>query len=454
MASRRASCEASRRWVAVRRAEPEPALLEVAPPRTGERTLLAVEQLLSSMSGSEPIALELAGEAGQVRLFVRSRSDELVRGQFAAHYPQARLRDVPPEADPLWLGEGERAWSMTLRSSGPPEASLRTARDRDLLDPGSDPLLGPLGALSALRPGERAISRLLLRPLGPDWSRRYQAQLSESRAGAYAARPQTAQTNGDPLALTVLGLALWAALEGYRWLEAGDPWKLAALASGAVMALAAGHWLWRRWRPGRRGIDPELVREKTRQAAFLDQLELVAVLPPGSREDRARELLEGLAAAYRRLRPSRRRATARGSGQAAGAKCHAAGTAPSEAVRPSERARRARGGRALASARPVPGDARRRPLGRAAAAASGGNALRRRGGRRDRDRPARAGSLPRGSARPPPALRRPHPHGQVDLDAPHRAPQARAQGARRGPGRRGRGRSARRPGRGHPRGDA
>ena len=48
---------------------------------------------------------------------------------------------------------------------------LRVFRDDDLLDPGSDPLIALIGALSALKEGERIVARLLLRSLGPDWSR-------------------------------------------------------------------------------------------------------------------------------------------------------------------------------------------------------------------------------------------------------------------------------------------
>ena len=42
---------------------------------------------------------------------------------------------------------------MTLASDGPAYVPLRTFRDDDLLDPGSDPLIALLGALSDLRGG-------------------------------------------------------------------------------------------------------------------------------------------------------------------------------------------------------------------------------------------------------------------------------------------------------------
>ena len=63
---------------------------------------------------------------------------QVVRGQLSAHYPQARIQQVGPDDDPLRLEEGEQAWSVTLRADGPEYVPLRTFRDDDLLDPGSD----------------------------------------------------------------------------------------------------------------------------------------------------------------------------------------------------------------------------------------------------------------------------------------------------------------------------
>ena len=96
----------------------DPVLLAVTPPRTGERTLLGVENLLQSIAVPEPFSLELAGDMDGVTLMARCLDDEVVRSQIAAHYPQARIRKVQPEDDPLRLDEGEQAWSMTLRADG------------------------------------------------------------------------------------------------------------------------------------------------------------------------------------------------------------------------------------------------------------------------------------------------------------------------------------------------
>ena len=116
-----------------------PVLLAVTPPRKGERTLLGVENLLGSIAIPEPFSLEMAGDADGVTLMARCIDREVVRGQIAVRYPQARIAEVQAGDDPLLLREGEQAWGMTLRSGGPDQAPLRTFRDDDLLDPGLGP---------------------------------------------------------------------------------------------------------------------------------------------------------------------------------------------------------------------------------------------------------------------------------------------------------------------------
>ena len=85
-----------------------PVLLEVTPPRSGERTLLGVENLLASIAVPEPFSLELAGDADGVTLLARCLDKQVVRGQVAAHYPQARIHELTSADDPLRLGRGSR----------------------------------------------------------------------------------------------------------------------------------------------------------------------------------------------------------------------------------------------------------------------------------------------------------------------------------------------------------
>ncbi len=291
------------KWLLDDRDNNPPALLAVTPPRTGERTLLGVENLLQSIAVPEPFSLELSGDAAGVTLMARCIDDEVVRGQISTHYPQARIHEVHAEDDPLRLDEGEQAWGMTLRSSGPDYVPLRVFRDDDLLDPGSDPLIALLGALSDLRPGERVVARLLLRSLGPDWSQAHLEKAHkrpghEPRDPSYTYQTRPLQTDG--ITMAVLGVGALAALRGYLWVQAGETWKAALLGAGGALGLAVGGWAWRRWKKARsRVYDPLLIKEKVSRIAFDAELQVVAILPPGGTEERGKGLLTPVTAAYR-----------------------------------------------------------------------------------------------------------------------------------------------------------
>ena len=280
-----------------------PVLLAVTPPRTGERTLLGVENLLQSIAVPEPFSLELAGDMDGVTLMARCLDGEVVRGQISSHYPQAGVREVPPEDDPLRQGEGEQAWSMTLRADGPEYAPLRVFRDDDLLDPGSDPLIALLGALTALRLGERVVARLLLRSLGSDWSQAHMEKahkrpVTEPREPSYTYQTKPLQIDG--ITMAVLGAAALAALKGYLWVQAGETWKAVLLGAGVVAGTALAGWAWHRWKKARsRVYDPLLVREKVSRIAFDAELQVVAIAPRTTRPQRGGELLGPVVAAYR-----------------------------------------------------------------------------------------------------------------------------------------------------------
>ena len=288
------------------RPEPRPpVLLAITPPRTGERTLLGVENLLQSIATPEPFSLELSGDEDAVTLMARCRDGEVVRGQIAAHYPQARIEEIPEAEDPLRLGEGEQAWGLALTSTGPDYVPLRTFRDHDLLDPGSDPLIALLGALATPEEGERVVTRLLLRPLGPDWSQPHQ-ELAFGQPAAQRPAPKPAPSSQgasggpEPLALAVLAVVGLVGFKGWEWVQSGEPLKAALLGLGALGASIAGLWIWQRWKGGRdRVYDPALIREKVSRAAFEARIEVTAILPAGGKAERARELLEPVSAAYR-----------------------------------------------------------------------------------------------------------------------------------------------------------
>ncbi|MDE2669822.1 MAG: type IV secretion system DNA-binding domain-containing protein [Chloroflexota bacterium] len=291
-----------------RRPEPQPpVLLEVTPPRSGERTLLGVENLLAAIAVPEPFTLELAGDADGVTLMARCLDQQAVRGQLTAHYPQAVIDDVPDAEDPLRLREGEQAWSLTLRSSGPDYVPLRTYRDDDLLDPGSDPLIALLGALSAPVEGERIVAQLRMQSLGPGWAQGYAAKAFEpplplQQQPAAPVSQERQHANGG-MAAAFLAVAVLGAVQGYRWVQAGELWKTVLAGLGIVAVLGLVGWAKARWQRNRNRIhDPALIKEKVSQRAFAAEIQVTAILPEGdgnAARKRARELLQRVATAYR-----------------------------------------------------------------------------------------------------------------------------------------------------------
>ena len=68
--------------------EKKPVLLTVTPPRTGERTLLGVENLLQSIAVPEPFSLELAGDMDGVRLMARASTTRWCEGRSPPTTPR------------------------------------------------------------------------------------------------------------------------------------------------------------------------------------------------------------------------------------------------------------------------------------------------------------------------------------------------------------------------------
>ena len=63
------------KWLLNDEGRKPPALLAVTPSRTGERTLLGVENMLGSIGVPEPFSLELVGDADGVTLLARCLDD-------------------------------------------------------------------------------------------------------------------------------------------------------------------------------------------------------------------------------------------------------------------------------------------------------------------------------------------------------------------------------------------
>ena len=86
-----------------------PVLLAVTPPRTGERTLLGVENLLQSIAVPEPFSLELAGDMDRRHSHGAAASTtRWCAVSSPPHYPQARIQQVDPRRRPAEAPRGRK----------------------------------------------------------------------------------------------------------------------------------------------------------------------------------------------------------------------------------------------------------------------------------------------------------------------------------------------------------
>ena len=283
---------------------PQMRLIAVTSERTGDRSLSGVENFLSSIAVPEPFSLEMAGDSAGVTLLARCREGSFVKQQVGAFYPQARVNEVLPEDDPLRLAEGEQAWSMNLRLRGPEYLPLRTFKDDDLREPGSDTLISVIGAMSDLGEGERLVARSKLLSLGPDWARQHQERAQQRQQSVPASSPQNGQeqfNTKQAVSFVILGATALVGLRGYFWVRDGETWKAVLLGLGVAAGLTLAGWAW--WRikkflSGDRHHDPLLIKEKVTRLAYDAQVEVTAVLSEHGGERRAREMLRNAALAY------------------------------------------------------------------------------------------------------------------------------------------------------------
>ena len=277
----------------------EPVLLSITPPGTGERTMLGVENMLQSIAVPEPFSLEVIGDADGVRFLVRCLDASVVGRQIAIHYPQARVRQLGPDSDPMRRDDNEEALTMQLMSSGPDQVPLRPFRDDDIVHEGSDPMLAVVGAVSSLRPGERIVSRLMLRSLGPQWSAGHLAEEQHRSALRAPGLEQSKVNHGEIIRLVLLAGGAFVGIRTWQYWQDGDYVRAIALASGAALAVLTAAILWARIKgKSPKAFDPQLVREKVSRTAFDGKVQLTAFVSQKDGKRRAAELLSDVATAY------------------------------------------------------------------------------------------------------------------------------------------------------------
>jgi len=154
---------------------PAPLVCQVIPPRTAVRDLPALETAMQALAldARHPIALEIAGSATARLFLIRATSRpalEHLAAQLYARYPQATLLPLTARQDPLHLCEHEAISALELNSGAASYLPLRSWRERELTQEGTDPVLGLLAALGQLPPNMRVIAQLALVPAPHTWS--------------------------------------------------------------------------------------------------------------------------------------------------------------------------------------------------------------------------------------------------------------------------------------------
>ena len=300
---------------------------KVIPPRVGERTLAATENLISSVSSEgHVLSLEMVGTNGGVSLMHRAeRDDSLFRNMVNAHFPAAIVEAVPPEDDPLIPGPDEEAWTQTLKVVGKPYLPLRIFNTVDVqADHGADPMAAVVGAHSGLDAHERIVSRLVLKPLSDDWSEKYK-RLALGGAGSHNAaqsieeqreksKPRSSSPSGSSEenngAMTLFGGLALMGLFGFlgaRWfsgLPMAQQVGAVALLVVAFMVVGIGSFVWWRRRNRKENVDdyvnPELAQSRLNDLAYQLEVQITVLankhIDP---EEHARLKLNSVVQAFR-----------------------------------------------------------------------------------------------------------------------------------------------------------
>lgn len=191
----------------------------VIPPRTASRReLAALETTMANLAldSRHPVALELAGDTSGVQFVLRVTTEASLAHlimQMHALYPQAEIRLIDQEDDPLRRDKHEAASVVELAHGAPSYLSLRTLDTRSWErreSEGADPLLGILAALQALPVGTRAIAQLAMVPASAQWSHAHLRKAVEHplEPEREAARRRSGKNGSGPSWGAIIALAV------------------------------------------------------------------------------------------------------------------------------------------------------------------------------------------------------------------------------------------------------
>ena len=284
-------------------------LVKIRLPRQSERTLQSVRNMLAAFGNLGTFSLELVGDADGIRLMARCgpMGATSFRRGLVGYYPQTLIEEVRPDDDPMLMLPGERAWSRTLRVSGHEALPLLSFED-DLRMPGTDPILGILGAMASMDAGERAIARLVLTGKEHGWAEQYMAHamtgVGSANQQAYDAMRQQEgprnQSAGAPIVLLPIAAVGMIGLNVYNSWNTGDILRALLIGGGSLAASLVGGYVYFRYLRPKRPVylDPAAVERRVSGAVFDAEVNLHVVQGPGGGDSRAKVVLNDLASAY------------------------------------------------------------------------------------------------------------------------------------------------------------
>jgi len=93
----------------------EEALLRVRPPRSGEQSLIAFENVLEALGEGHTFSLEVLNMGGQTSLLIRTMYPDRVVSQLESHYPGCCVEWLDSIDDPLLMADDESGWRQILK---------------------------------------------------------------------------------------------------------------------------------------------------------------------------------------------------------------------------------------------------------------------------------------------------------------------------------------------------
>jgi energy-coupling factor transporter ATP-binding protein EcfA2 len=177
-------------------------------PQSSEQDEVALASAMHGLvlDAKHPLALEIAGTPSTKQFLLRATTAEAMQhalSQLRVRYPQATIAPLGGTNDPFRLEPGEAVAGTELRGVAP-DLPLRTLEDRELVQPGKDPVLGLLAALENLPPQMRAIAQLVLVPAKANWSRAYARRGIEHALEPERQQKMAQLQSGGPSTSTVI----------------------------------------------------------------------------------------------------------------------------------------------------------------------------------------------------------------------------------------------------------